>query len=384
MGNPKFDRTSQMFFRMTRVAGTLAVQRAETQLAELVGIFKRDKTNLKTLVMTNSDRESTDPRDQIYALLGLASCPESMTVDYSKSRSVRDVYTEATKVMISDVTNNWREPPKPSLNIICSAYRAYGRSKHDLPSWVPDFSVKQELVASFVFDVIEPDNDKASFGYNAMGDNGITTQFSFDIDDVLIVSGVFIGHITKINPPLEKPRNRHWDFKLWEPDNLDSSTYRHTGETAIDAFWQTLLFSELPRFQAPNMDKYRDEFLIWSGRKRRRNWVDLEGTHESYSREFDSRQCDVRGFTFGSCNSGYWGMIPGVSKVGDVVCVARGLSVPVVLRLAKCEPAPAGGPSTFTFTFNLVGPCYIHGAMDGEVAVETKAGKRIERQIRIG
>jgi hypothetical protein len=382
--NPKFDRTSQIFVRSTRVAGTLAMQRAETQLAELIGMFSRDETNLKNLMLINSDRNSTDPRDQIYALLGLSSCPESMAVDYSKSKSVRDVYTEATKVMINDVTNNWREPPKPSLNIICYAYLAYHYSKHNLPSWVPDFSAKRAL--SFADAVMDPRNGEEGIGYNAMGDRGITTHFSFD-SDVLILSGVFIGAVNKVSPMLKLPRGHHWDFKSWEPDNLDSSTYRRTGETAIDAFWRTILFDERPqvntRFKSSEIEGFRDEFLIWSGRKRRRNWADLEGRHESYSQIFDRRPADPRGFVFGTCDSGAWGMIPVFTRVGDVVCVARGLSVPIILRLAKFEPAPSEGPSRFTFTFTLIGPCYIHGSMDGEVAAEIEAGKWIEKQIRI-
>lgn len=391
MENAKFDRRSQTFIRITRVAGTLAMQRAETQLAELVGMFKRDETNLKTLIWLNSDRESTDPRDQIYALLELACCPKSITVDYSNSKSVRDVYTEATKAMIKDVNNNWRQPPKPSLNIICSAFGTSRQSKYNLPSWVPDFSAKQQLAASFVQVVTDPrSGEEGIIGYNAMGDRGITTHFSIGNDDVLTLSGVFIGRLNKVNLPPKKPRGRHWDFKPWELDNLDSSTYRATGETGIDAFWRTVLFDANPRartrIKPSEAEGLRDEFLIWSGRKKRRDWVDLEGRHESYSQIFDDgRPAYAINFTFGTCDSGAWGMVPRVSTVGDFVCVARGLSVPVVLRAAKFEPGPAGGPgaSRFTFTMMLVGPCYVHGAMDGEIAADVKAGKRIEMQIRI-
>jgi hypothetical protein len=56
------------------------------------------------------------------------------------------------------------------------------------------------------------------------------------------------------------------------------------------------------------------------------------------------------------------GLFPSGIQPGDIVCVFFGASVPYVLRTV-------GGESTDGFyrvIHQLVGPCYVHGIMDGE------------------
>ncbi|EPE34325.1 hypothetical protein GLAREA_10019 [Glarea lozoyensis ATCC 20868] len=108
----------------------LTLLRSHAQKCESLMGFAHDDTSLRSLATDNVDRSATDPRDTIFALLGLSSYPESVTVDYSKS--VRDIYVKATREMIIDTTG-------PSLNIICTTYRSDRPSDHDLPSWIPDF-----------------------------------------------------------------------------------------------------------------------------------------------------------------------------------------------------------------------------------------------------
>jgi hypothetical protein len=52
-----------------------------------------------------------------------------------------------------------------------------------------------------------------------------------------------------------------------------------------------------------------------------------------------------------------FGLAPGHARVGDLICILFGCSVPVVLRRG------ADGPSN---TFTFVGECFVHGMMDGE------------------
>uniref|UniRef100_A0A8H7N8C9 Heterokaryon incompatibility domain-containing protein n=1 Tax=Bionectria ochroleuca TaxID=29856 RepID=A0A8H7N8C9_BIOOC len=91
---------------------------------------------LKTLYRTAvNDREpkATDPRDKIYALLGLAGDSESLRIIPDYKKTVRDVYTEVVgKVIAKDGL---------SLLLTCRYNPSSG-----LPSWVPDF--RQGLVMS--------------------------------------------------------------------------------------------------------------------------------------------------------------------------------------------------------------------------------------------
>ena len=61
-------------------------------------------------------------------------------------------------------------------------------------------------------------------------------------------------------------------------------------------------------------------------------------------------------------SKGHMGLGPKVSKPGDVLCVLGGGIVPLLLR-------PANG------YFQVVGECFVHGIMEGEVVELWKDGK---------
>jgi hypothetical protein len=56
---------------------------------------------------------------------------------------------------------------------------------------------------------------------------------------------------------------------------------------------------------------------------------------------------------FCTTESGYIGMVPQWSRVGDIICLIYGLDVPYVLREVEGR-------------FRLVGNSYVHGLMDGQ------------------
>jgi len=53
-----------------------------------------------------------------------------------------------------------------------------------------------------------------------------------------------------------------------------------------------------------------------------------------------------------------FGLVPGLARERDVICIVYGCSVPVVLREVKGK----GGEQVWEF----VGECFVHGMMDGE------------------
>jgi len=62
------------------------------------------------------------------------------------------------------------------------------------------------------------------------------------------------------------------------------------------------------------------------------------------------------------------GLGPQASQEGDVVCVLAGSRMPMVLR-----PAATG--------FRVVGPCYMHGIMQGEAAAMMAEGRIDQEQF---
>jgi hypothetical protein len=73
---------------------------------------------------------------------------------------------------------------------------------------------------------------------------------------------------------------------------------------------------------------------------------------------------------------GYFGIGPHSLEEGDLVCVLRGAQVPFVMR----EQLPASRvPSTFwkreKISCELIGECYVHGIIDGEVWKSLQTGR---------
>jgi hypothetical protein len=77
----------------------------------------------------------------------------------------------------------------------------------------------------------------------------------------------------------------------------------------------------------------------------------------------------IAGRTFCITREGYIGLVPLLSKVGDVIVIFCGATTPHVLRQIE-------GSSYFS----LVGECYIHGMMDGEMMKKSRVLAGFELQ----
>ena len=72
------------------------------------------------------------------------------------------------------------------------------------------------------------------------------------------------------------------------------------------------------------------------------------------------------------------GIGPAAMKVDDVICVARGASVPLVLReIRKFVGDGLIQPFNAHYERRLVGEAYVHGVMDGEAYNEGQLEKII-------
>lgn len=97
-----------------------------------------DKSTLFNTMDTFSNRLCTEPRDNIYALLGV-SLPLDVSVDYSKS--ISDIFVDATRAMIC------QERHTDLLCLTPASEVEVARQLEGLnfPSWVPHFEVWLQL-----------------------------------------------------------------------------------------------------------------------------------------------------------------------------------------------------------------------------------------------
>ena len=67
---------------------------------------------------------------------------------------------------------------------------------------------------------------------------------------------------------------------------------------------------------------------------------------------------------------GYLGLVPAAARCGDVVAVLMGCDTPLVLRRRDGE-------------YEVVGECYVHGIMHGEVIDMVTDGKQKIEEITL-
>lgn len=159
-------------------------------------------------------------------------------------------------------------------------------------------------------------------------------------------------------------------------------TTQYGDDDAIEqAFWRTLIGDQVPMTR-PAPDILFQDYKLWvehlkyndllardflAGRIRR---LPLD---EAYWRRM--QETATWGSALGSCSStrkfavmrnGYMGIVPPLSEVGDVVSIVLGARTPLLLRRSrKVEEFQKEGK-----LFELVGECYVHGMMDGEMVDE--------------
>lgn len=131
---------AQNFQHSTRNDGTANQLEPLHQVPDNVTRSSEGKPPLLSLLRKFRSRNATDPRDKVYALLGLSKT--SIVPNYESSTS--RVYAETVKDSIK--TNN-------SLSVL--AVDQGRKFRGDLPSWVPDWEAPEDYTQQFWADALD-------------------------------------------------------------------------------------------------------------------------------------------------------------------------------------------------------------------------------------
>ena len=318
-----------------------------------------------TLLLSSMRRfQATDPRDKIYSLLGLSRdkkdpkphCKANENVirpDYSLS--VETVFRQITKSLIKQ---------ESSLALLSTVEDASLSVTLNLPSWVPDYAVWQEVTVLGM-----PDNP---LKYYACGDEP-PNLYDSDTDinhDTLSLAGYEMDSVSEIG--------RCHDTKSIEPEVLMSwfqlfatlpESY-YNGVPRDDVIWRTFIgnvggmthpahadyarnfYAFLHHFLKDEND-LRKALGILNAGKTTRAWQEtgMAGDVYLYATSFVYIAALRRLFV---TKKGYVGLSAKSIQTGDKVFVFPGGFVPFVLR-ASVEGY-----------YRLVGEAYVHGIMRGE------------------
>jgi hypothetical protein len=285
---------------------------------------------------------ASDPRDIIFGILGLS--------DNFKSLLPLPDYNKSTAQVFTDVAKRHLNLTK-SLDILQHATST--TPNFDRPSWVPYWSDVSAVL------YIGPGSIKASRNSEAI--------FSISKDDQnLRVRGQKFDKVKVL--PLADPKayTRHFldeqTIESWRMScNVGFSLTKYpTGEPVGEVVMRTLCwfsqnatahgqFSLFSKEMENNFREWHRVLTTTSSLEEYEEQLHIKQNLFSLEIVWSTPLCTTA--------KGYLAAVPFTAKVGDCIAVLAGGRVPFVLR-------PIGDH------YRLVGPCYVHGIMNGEAFPE--------------
>lgn len=333
------------------------------------------KRSLAQMVEYYSSNLCSDFRDKIYALL---SASTDLMIDPDYNQTVADVYTTATKAIIRQ---------EQSLNVLCMAAdeTVLENSNHasldELPSWVPHF--EGSLTRGQLHNLYTP-YEKQLF---VAGGPFSLCQHPFCEDDskVLELHGCVYGEITDTHHSIGRALTYAHGDKTWPLVSKLARNERWTprssssdSDTLAD-FWRLLLLDTYPcnEILAPQR-------LLRCAESHNALESDLQQAHTAKPpmRLTDRLFLSLHRKTLCKTTKGNLALALGDVKNGDIVFVARGASMPFILRSTTSkEVRHLGRSKSNPMYYRFVGGSYVHGIMDGEVARLMDSRELEERSV---
>ena len=340
-------------------------------------------------VQPRTQLRSTDPRDKIYGLLGIASDAEQPKIVPNYSKSVEEVCTEAAAKILSLgklELLQYIHPQNPNM-----------------PSWVPDWEQDKRRITPYECLALEnpfsADATMAAFqprqiaGYqNVFECNGCmvdsVSSFSDFLRDDVIES--FLA-IVEMSSNKETQREFNALIKIHEHLSqikqlcqrsalLNPSLYGPSNNWFNEALWripvadQEVMDGDSQRYQRATSESERryngllNTIEAWNSLSIKRGDPDSRPVHAFFQNSFlPIVKNEFRFYTLYKnavartvsrrpylTQKGYVGLGHEGMRVGDLMCILQGGPVPFLLR------------RTERGEYVLVSDTYVHGIMDGE------------------
>ena len=362
-------------------SSVLAYGRLRSLLSIRNEISKHGTISSINALWASRDFDATDPRDKIYALIGLCVDDDQSTQpDYTKD--IQDVYRETALAILFRqdprirANSSLRFHEHPVMGFLCEAERT--ENIYALPSWVPDWRARQ-------YESLWAMTSKN--GYKAAGTSKTKLALTDDPnrislaakigDAVHLVSSIAPGAEDNLDPSQRDDLSNRVPQSYWinESSSLAATCQRYQDDASRDrAFGSTLIGNKAVEIGTYSQTQQGEEnanyalfywhfrqFLfklcpngIVNGAGNSQLRLVLSPHMEGY-KSFESAYRQVtEGRRFFTSLGGYMGIGPPGMRSGDSICVFLGGNVPWVVRQEAHE-------------YKLIGECYVHGIMNGEV-----------------
>ena len=345
--------------------------------ARTIKLIQEDNSrSLVSLLRLGSVFETSDPRDKIYAILGLVQNSgngrRGTAIQPNYAKAVKDVYIEATIVAMEDSATleplRFAQYANPRLRYNLRAERL--EDTREVPSWVPRYELESDAAKG----------TPSILPWTMPGaEGGLKSAFKIapNMPGVLRIQGVIVGDVIGRNPILPKltsnPCNNEMDFetfaarfnRLWIPDagpwsikgvremtctyalgRRMSDRSRKADERTVADFGAFLL--RCKQYHRGPADESLEKCLAENGAYHGDADVYATGVYEHcYNRTFITTADDRSG------------MAAPFTYVEDVICIVFGCQVPLILR--RRGAFWQGKRGEF---WQLIGNAYVCGIMD--------------------
>lgn len=188
-------------------------------------------TDLLSILADFRHYKAKDPRDMVYALLGLLEekVTEELAPNYSHDLSL--VYQSAARHCILQ---------RGALD--CLGYCYYSQRNPSLPSWVPDWTHQGSRHPLAKHAERRGHSSGRSSIYHAAGPHSALLDMSNFLESKLSLKGLCVDRVKHVGRTYSKVLHGQEDAILidWMPNDLESQ-YKFTGETTALAYFRTLV-----------------------------------------------------------------------------------------------------------------------------------------------
>lgn len=344
------------------------------------------RTDFPQLVTGLHACSATDPRDKLFAFLGLSSEHELPELRPDYDQPVDVTYRRYAKCLLTIYDNLFAMNTLLDAGIQCRARNPREVPSYllSLPSWIPHWSTSRRS-DGLGFGAFPSGSELLKHPFRASGTTKAKIAFGRHEDELLVL-GTYLDSIVRVLPSPFSPPRRHASDRL-PSDHKLSNVYKwlqkvdnlfaahNLGE---ETKWRTMIGNLLKSrntFYIPDVDEahhyqvmraFTDMCLSYE------NFMGLDGItmwyagladyqhthlHEQGAETWMTRWQQVSQlYEICETKKGMIGLVPRGSVVGDQIFVLYSGHVPFVMR-----PVMRGYPP-----YTLVGGCYVNGIMDGE------------------
>ncbi|KAK6849495.1 hypothetical protein PG995_013328 [Apiospora arundinis] len=317
---------------------------------------KNPGTLLRELLWLLRTKESTDPRDKIYGVLGLL--PD---VSFSQQTLLKPDYSLTTSQTFARCTQYLVESEKDLMALVGPRARYL-----DLPSWVPDF-IPQDRKGTLLFFQNISKRISCTGLFNAAGGKSLECSFS---GTELRTTGRRLNKVYAAMPRFED--NIDYDSikrcrELVRTAAAAGNTAAYRSPTQLNGvFWRLTLRDTVVGEPINRRASARDWICwnilsVWLGEKDPTKRSVLAASHPDFASLRKSFIVAMQFQSFFVTEDVHMGL--GYEpQTGDEIWVLAGGKVPFILRPLVTDNQ--GQEARYT----LVGDCYVEGIMDGELA----------------